>query len=472
MELENKKMKVLLINPNFRRKIGESDRIFTTLPPIGLAYIAAVLKKENIDVKLLDMNALNLNINSVLNYISDYSPNLVGLTATTPTISEVFEISKAIKNKFKDIKIAIGGPHPTSLPEESIKKDFIDFVIVGEGEITVKELVIKLLNNKKDFRKIKGLWFKNNGKIVKNKERELMHELDSLPFPAFELLPLGKYKSANSKYNKFITILTSRGCPGQCIYCNKLIFGNSCRMRSAENIIKEIKYLKEVYGYKEFHILDDLFTIKRERIIEFCNLIIQNKIKIKWKCGNGIRVGTVDLELLKLMKKAGCYSLSYGIESGDQKILNNIRKGQTLEQCKNAVKWTKQAGIECVGFFMLGNIGENRETMQKTIDFAKELEVDIAQFSILIPFPGTIVRKIIEKEGKIFENEWKNYDNLAGTAIFEHGELTKKLMEEMYKRAYKEFYFRPRYMIKRLVRWRNINEIKNEVNGFLALTGH
>ena len=466
-------LRILLINPNFRRMIGKSERISTILPPLGIAYIAAVLKKElkeSTDVKILDINALNLSMGQAIEHIKDFNPDIIGLTAATPTINKCFVIAEAVKKILSDSKIVIGGPHPTALPDESIKKDFIDFVAVGEGEMTMLELAKELMKKgKKDFRKIKGLVFKDKNRIIKNVPRERIKDLDALPFPAFELLPLEKYASASSKYGRFITILTSRGCPGMCNYCNKLIFGNACNMRSAENIFKEIEYLMKKYRYGEFHIVDDLFTNDRKRIEEFCKMVIKKRMKIKWKCGNGVRVGTVDLELLKLMKKAGCYSLSYGIESGSQKILNNIRKGQSLQQCINAVRWTKQAGIECIGFFMLGNLGEDEKTMQETIDFAKSLDLDIAQFSILIPFPGTPIRQVIESEGRIFENSWDRYDNLEGKAIFEHGSLKRELMERFYKKAYKEFYMRQRYMLKRIFKFRTLNEIKNEINGFLTL---
>ena len=448
-------MKVLLINPIFERRIGKG-KISTILPPLGLGYLAAVLRENKIDVRILDMTALNLSISKVLEYVGNYKPDVIGFSITTPLIYQSFVIAEKIRNHYSEIKIVFGGPHPTILPGESLKKDFVDFVVIGEGEITFLELVKELEKKNPNFKKINGLAFKTKEKIIKNKERERIKNFDELPFPAVDLLPLEKYVSADSKYKKFMTILTSRGCPGRCTYCNKLIFGYTCYMRSAENIIKEIEILNKKYGYKEFHIVDDLFTNNRERVVDFCNLILKKNLKIKWKCGNGVRVNTIDLELLKLMKRAGCYSLSYGIESGNQDILNKMRKGQTLEQCKNAVKLTKQVGMECIGFFMFGNIGENRKTMEETIEFAKSLDLDIAQFHILVPYPGTESRRIIEEEGKILVDGWKNYDNLAGKAIFEHGELTKELMEKMHKKAYKEFYLRWRFIIRKILGIRSL----------------
>src|SRR3989344_1174414 len=217
------RMRILLINPNFRRMIGKSERISTILPPLGIAYIAAVLKKE-----------LKVSMGQAIEHIKDFNPDIIGLTAAPPTINKCFVIAEAVKKILSDSKIVIGGPHPTALPDESIKKDFIDFVAVGEGEMTMLELAKELMKKgKKDFRKIKGLVFKDKNRIIKNAPRERIKDLDALPFPAFELLPLEKYASASSKCGRFITILTSRGCPGQCNYCNKLIFGNACNMRSA-----------------------------------------------------------------------------------------------------------------------------------------------------------------------------------------------------------------------------------------------
>ncbi len=463
-------MKVLLINPSFKRKIGKTERVSPVLPPIGLACLAGVLKKENIETRILDLNALNLTQEQTIDYIKNYNPNLIGIGAVTTTIFKSFNLAEIIKQNFPEKQIVFGGPHPTALPLESIKKNFVDFVVIGEGEITLLELTKELMKKgKKNFKKVNGLVFKKNNKIIINKLRENIKNLDSLPFPAIELLPLDKYISRDTKYKKFMSIITSRGCPGRCTFCNKKIFGYNCYMRSAENIIQEIEYLNKKYGYRDFHILDDLFTNDRKRVVDFCNFLIKKNLKIRWKCANGVRVNTVDLELLKLMKKTGCYMLNYGVESGNQKILNLMKKGQTLKQVEEAVGLTKKVGINCGCCFMFGNIGENQKTMQETIDFAKKLNPDIAMFSILIPYPGTPVRETIEKEGRIFINDWNEYDNFEGIAIFEHGELKKEIMEKMYKKAYKEFYLRPTYIIRQIFKIRNLNEMRNRLNAFLAL---
>jgi len=462
-------MKVLLLNLNYRTKLGSSEKISSVLPPLGLAYLAAVLRKNLVDTEIIDMNACDYSEEDITHILGKGDVQIVGITATTPTILKAFSIAKKIKENYSKIITILGGPHPTSLPYGSIKNKSVDLVAIGEGEKTLLE-VCNALKNKKSFKGIQGLLFKKNGKIIFNKPRELIKNVDNIPFPAIDLLPSDKYYSAYSKQKKFANILTSRGCPGRCVYCNKLIFGCNVRMRSAENIIQEIKMLYN-QGYRDFHIVDDLFTQNRERVIKFCNLLKKENLKVSWKLGNGVRVGSVDFELLKLMKSVGLYSLSYGIESGNQEILNRMKKGQTLQMCRNAVNWSSKLGLFTVGFFMIGNLGENEKTIQETIEFAKSLPLDVAQFSILVPFPGTEIRAIIEKEGKILEKDWSKYDNIEGKAFFEHGQLTKELMERMHKKAYKEFYMNPRFILRRLLKTRTLNELNQQFVGFVTILG-
>jgi radical SAM superfamily enzyme YgiQ (UPF0313 family) len=464
--------KITLINPNFRTKLGGDDSISSILPPLGLAYIAAMLRKGGFeDINVIDMNAENLNVQQTFERIRANCPDMIGITASTPTINQVNELVNKIKEENSTLHIILGGAHPTSLPLEVMANKNVDFVAIGESEWIMLELCNTFLTDR-PLKDIKGLvWRSLDGKVNINEPMSQIEDLDSLPFPAIDLLPLDKYKSAYSKHEKFANILTSRGCPGRCIYCNKKIFGFDVRMRSAENMVKEIEFLHQTYGYKEFHIVDDLFTQDRQRVVDFCNLIIDKKLDICWKLGNGVRVGSVDLELLKLMKKAGLYSLSFGIESGNQAVLNRMKKGQTLDMCRKAVNAANDAGLFVVGFFMFGNIGEDEQTMRDTIEFAKSLPLDVAQFSILVPFPGTEVRAIIEKEGKILELDYTKYDNIDGKMLFQHGSLTPELVERMHKQAYKEFYGRPSFILRRLLRTRSWLELKNQIKGGMAIFG-
>jgi anaerobic magnesium-protoporphyrin IX monomethyl ester cyclase len=247
------------------------------------------------------------------------------------------------------------------------------------------------------------------------------------------------------------SIMTSRGCPYNCSFCYKAVFGNRFRARTAENVAQEWVELVEKYKVKEIAIVDDSFTTDVSRVHKICDYIIKEKIKVRWSCPNGIRVDLGDLEMLKKMRKAGCYRTALGLESGSQKILDTIGKKITLAKMEEMIKNCRNAGIKTMGFYMLGNIGETRETMQETINFARRVGTDYAQFLIAIPYPGTALYDEIKKNGKIYITDWDQYGQYEGSACFEHGVLNPALLTEMSKKAEKEYYFDPKYIMKQLV---------------------
>jgi len=459
-----REMKVLLIQPNYRMiyAYAKKEEITPVFPPIGLAYIAAVLKKNNVEVEILEANAYNLNHSQISDYIKKYSPDFVGITSTTSLIEEAHEIAKLCP---KNIKVVIGGIHASSVPEETLEKfQRFDYLVRGEGEFTMLELI-----QKKPVSKIKGLSYRRKGKIINNPNRELNDKLDDLPFPARELLPMNKYFSAGAKKNPNDYILSSRGCPYQCIFCaDHLVHGRKFRYRSPENIIKEIEDLFS-RGVRDFDFIDDNFTLITERVEKFCNLMIEKKLnkEMGWRCSNGIRVDRITPELLKKMKEAGCYMVSLGIESGNEEILKKMKKDIDLGKVRQAVKWCREVGIETRGLFMFGNLGENKKTMRDTINFAKSLNLDTATFHITIPFPNTDYWKIIKKEGEIYPKSYRDYI-AYGNVIFQHGELDEKTLIEMQKRAYREFYFRPKIFIKAIKNISDINKLKIYLNAAMA----
>lgn len=461
-------MKCLLVNPKYQEIYGKARGIAPITPPTGLGYIAAVLLEHSFEVKILDANAEQLEHEQIQKVIEGERPTVIGITSTTPTISEALDIARIAKEANRELIVVLGGPHPTALPREVVSDESVDVVVRGEGEATMLELVDKI-DKDHEFGRILGITYRDDNKVIDNPPRPPVVDLDQLPYPARHLLPMGKYSSPQIKRKSFAHILTSRGCPFRCNYCNKNIFGYKFRARSPENVVSEIEYLMSNYGIEEFHILDDVFTLNKGRVERFCEMIIERKLDIAWKCGNGIPVTTADRELFCKMKDAGCYSVSFGIESGNQDILNNIGKKITLEQSMNAVKLSKEAGIFTVGFFMLGNLGENEQTMRQTIEFAKSLNPDSAQFGILVPFPGTEIHRIIEAEGEILTNRWQDYGNLSGQAIFEHGALTKPLMEKMCRKAYREFYLRPSYIFNKLMGIRSLSEIRTYVGALPSI---
>ena len=250
-----------------------------------------------------------------------------------------------------------------------------------------------------------------------------------------------------------------------CIFFNKSIFGHTFRARSPENVVAEIELLVGKYGVGEIHIADDTFTFDINRAMRICDLIIERNLDIAWSCSNGIRVDCVNRELLRKMKEAGCYRVSFGLESGSDEILKRIGKGTTLQQARSACEIADDVGLTTIAFFMLGNYGESRETMEKTIAFAKSLNIDYAQFTIATPFPGTALYKLIEKHGKILTKDWERY-GIYEEPLFETEDLTKELVAKMYKKAYREFYFRPTYILRRVKNIKSLRDLKVAINGF------
>jgi len=460
-------MKILLIQPNYRRiyAYAQKKEITPVFPPLGLAHIAAVLKKNGVAVEILEANANDFNHEEIKKLIDSYSPDIVGITSTTSLIEEAHEIANLCDKK---IKVILGGVHASSMPQETLENfPRFDMLLRGEGEFAMLELA-----KRKPLSKIEGLSYRKGKKIIHNRERKLNNNLDELPFPARELLPMEKYVSIGAKQVPSDYILSSRGCPYQCIFCaDYLVHGRKFRFRSPENIIAEVEELHKK-GVKDWDFVDDNFTLLNDRVDKFCDLMIEKGLnkEMSWRCANGIRVDKITPELLKKMKEAGCYMVSLGIESGNEQILNNMKKNIDLQKVEQAVKWCKEAGIETRGLFMFGNLGENEQTMRDTIEFAKRLDLDTATFHITIPFPNTEYWKIVKKEGEIYPKNYRDYI-AYGNVIFKHGELNEKTLLEMQKRAYREFYFRPKIFYRALKNVKDFKKLRIYANAAVAFLG-
>jgi radical SAM superfamily enzyme YgiQ (UPF0313 family) len=389
-------------------------------------------------------------------------PEVVGFTATSPTIKSVWKLAEQVKAN-SSAKVIVGGPHPSALPFESVEKAGIDIVVVGEGEETLKELCDKI-EAKQKLDNVKGCVCKEDGRIKDNGSRPLIKDVDALPFPAFHLFNLGKYGNAQpirdyKKDARSFYIFTSRGCPYGCIFCSKALYGRTFRPRSPENVLKEWKILVDEYKATEIGMQDDIFNFNKERALEICRMIKQQGLDIPWITCNGIRTNHTDYDLLVAMKNAGCYRVGYGVESGCQRVLDFLQKGQTLGIVENAFKVTKKVGLESMGFFMIGNPSETEETIDATVDFAIKLNPTVAHFTISAPFPGTQLRKLVEANGKLLITDWDKYGILEGKAFFEFGDLTAKTVEAKWHQAYRRFYLRPRRVTGELVKlnnWKNL----------------
>jgi radical SAM superfamily enzyme YgiQ (UPF0313 family) len=314
----------------------------------------------------------------------------------TNTYSNALEIAKRLK-KHLDIPIISGGPHTTIYPTDTLKNPEIDFVVIGEGEYTTLEL---LQSNRYEFKNVKGLGYREDGNMFINQQRPYIGNLDALPFPARHLLDMEAYLLSSPWGEKMATIMSSRGCPYACTYCFKGLFGSKYRVRSPENILEEILELKNRFGYTCFYFIDDLFTFDTERVKKICSSIHEKNLKIGWQCL--ARVDRVEYDMLQAMKASGCFKIHLGIESGNAKVLEGIKKHIKLHQVRETVENCKKVGIKTKGYFMLGLPGDTEETMRETITFAYNLDLDETMFSITTPFPGTDMWDAVPDSEKIY----------------------------------------------------------------------
>jgi anaerobic magnesium-protoporphyrin IX monomethyl ester cyclase len=468
-------MKVLLINPPMENMIMSDSPMFLDEergynPPLGLLYLAAyILKNGNHKIRILDTQVEELDYKKIKQKIEQLKPDLVGIQAMTFTLIDVIKTAKIVKEIDPNIKVVLGGPHVNIFPDETIKMPCVDYLIMGEGEIVFSEFLDNIDDEKK-LKKIKGIIYKTKaGKIIKTGISPFISDLDAIPFPARKLTPYKKYSSLLARRTPVTTMFTSRGCPYNCAYCDRPHLGKVFRARSAKNVVDEMEECVSM-GIKEFLIYDDTFTIDRNRAFAICDEIVRRKLDIGWDIR--ARVNTVDMELLLKLKRAGCERIHYGVEAADQRILNNLRKGITIKQVQDAFRWTKKARIESLAYFMIGSPGETRKEIIKTIEFAKKLKPDFVSFSVTTPFPATdlyrwaLDRKIIERDvwKEFAENPTPDFKAPLWTE-----ELSREELMELLTYAYKSFYTRPSYIIRKALRIRSLSEFKRKAKAGLRM---
>ena len=455
-------LKVTLINPPQFTRYPQ--------PPVGLALIAAVLEKERHQVTVLDANALSLQPQDIVPLVTD--ADVVGLTAMTPTISAAMSTAHHLKQANPSLTIILGGAHPTLLPDETLATaPEIDIIVRGEGEETIIEL-LQALEDSRPLDNISGISYRADGKIISTAARAASIDMDSLPFLAYHLLPWRRYKPhpPHGLALPFAAVVTSRGCPYRCAYCSKPVFGSKFRAQSPERVVEEVAYLKEKFGIKEIAFYDDVFTLDKKRAYSIAEGIIRKGVKISWTCE--ARVNLVDKDLLRCMKRAGCYAIAYGIESASPEILDILHKDITLEQVAGAVRISREAGLQTVGYLMIGSPGETPETIIKTIELAKKLKLDFAQFSVTTPFPSTELYKLYlqDRRGNI---PWESFV-YSGTdsqlaPVFESSQLSRSDLKYWTRRAYREFYLRPPYIWQRISQLRSIGDLRVNIQGLRLL---
>jgi anaerobic magnesium-protoporphyrin IX monomethyl ester cyclase len=469
-------MKVLLINPPNFKHIGsvlpdevENERGFN--PPLGLLYLAGYLQRESpqVEIMIIDSLAEALNYDQIKKKIEDFSPDILGVTVMSFTLLDSLEIAKATKQINPNIKVVFGGPHVNIYSRETLDLGMIDFIVLGEGERIFNTLVNNI-DNEEVLKQTRGLvFYDQNKEFIHTGLPDLIDNLDELALPARNLIDNNLYSSVLGTSKLVTTVMTSRGCPYKCSFCDRPHLGKVFRARSADDVLKEIKDCMK-YGIREFLMYDDTFTIDRQRVIDVCNKIINEKLKIRWDVR--ARVNTIDEELLKKLKEAGCVRIHYGVESGTQKILDVLRKGITLRQVEDAFRLTRKVGIEILAYFMIGNPGETNSDIEETIRFAKSLKPDYVHITATVPFPATDLYKMALEQRIIASDVWLEFAKSPTQdfcpPLWEEKVKAQELQDYI-KKAYHQFYFRPGYLIKRLFALKSFEELKIKVKAALGI---
>lgn len=435
----------------YRSNVGGLLRIATSLIPQGLCHLAAICRQSGFETHILDCQALNLSLTKALNAVVETQPDFVGISATTLSINRAAQFAKEIKKRLPSVRIVVGGYHVSALPRETLTEfDGFDAGVIGEGEETLVCLLNAWMSGGRR-ENITGIVFREGQEIRLTPRRALIQNVDSLPLPAWDLLPkLSRYYGSSAqRYRVFpvASVITSRGCPHQCTFCDRSVFGTTFRGHSAEYVMAMIRTLRDQHGIRSLVFNDDLFVANTKRLTQICEAMVRESIRMSWSCDG--RVDRLDADLLKLMKRAGCWQLAVGIESGDDTVLRRLNKGFTVHEARAAVHKMKSVGMSVKGFFVMGTPGETEQSLEQTLRLIKELPLDEIQITLFTPFPGTDLFREVVQEG--FVPRWDEM-NTAAVSYVPQG-LTKQRLLDYQRRGYAQFYFRPRqvlYQFKKL----------------------
>lgn len=437
-------MKILFISPPTISII--QSVIGTTGPPLGLAYLASIARQKGHEVRIVDSIVEGLSFDDVGNIIRDYSPDIVGLTATTSMIPDAYRVADTAKGLSKDIKVIIGGPHVTFTPDITLKEsNSIDYIVRGEGE-TVFSNLLDYLSGKGDLKNVRGISFRGPNGPVSNPAEQLIMDVDSIPEPALDLLPMKKYRVGKREFG---TIVTSRGCPYNCMFCSSsLQFGKRWRGHSAERVMHELTNLVYHFGKREIEFLDDTFTLNMKRAMQLTSMMRDEGLDISWSAS--ARVNLFDKEMAGALKNAGAHTVYFGVESGVQKTLNFMGKGITLDMAERSVRSARESGLRTLGSFILGFPHESTADVKQTIKFATKLELSFAQFTIATPYPGTRLWDIALKSNLITSLDWRQYTTLSPVMKLQN--FSSQEIMKWLQKAYMKFYMRPSFLLKDLLR--------------------
>lgn len=453
-----------ILNPNFSELVFKDENV-GYIPPLTLLTVAAILEKAGVEVQVLDMDAEGLTYRQALDRLASFSPDLLGFTVSTYSFHPLLRWIKKFKQD-TGLPVVVGGLHVELYAEEIMTHPEIDYMVIGEGEVPLPEFVRAFQNGRK-FDGIKSIGYREKGKVIVDKTVRVVRDVDSLPFPSLHLIKNELYFNILTRRRNFTAMLSSRGCPYRCSFCNQN--KSPYRLRSPQNFVDEIKENYQKYGIKEFDVYDSTFTASKKRVIDICEMINKEKLDVGWTIRS--RVDSVNEKVLDALKSAGCHTIMYGVESSSPEILKRMRKDISLDQIRKTIAYTNKIGIETLGFFMLGYPGETNETMEDTIRFSLELPLDYAQYTVLVPYPDSEIYEFYRKNG-LGDDYWREYTvdpkkerklELLGTTV------TREQAGRAVASAYRRFYFRPRIIWHRATRLRSLGEFKRLAMGALGI---
>ncbi len=460
--------RIVLVNPPLttEERYGVHFRSGGMTPPLGLACLASILMNHSIGVRIVD-GALANDYRVIVDDILRSKPDYVGITASTVSIYNASKLASMIKDKNSNIIIFIGGAHLTALPVDTMKRfGSFDIGVIGEADYTLTEL-IDTLETKGDLSLVNGIIYRGE-ELIQTAKRAFTINLDDLPMPAWELLPdiARTYCPPVHTVKRLpaALLVTSRGCPAKCKFCDRSIFGNNIRANSANYVMKMMRQLYYKYGIREFQFRDDNFLAFRPRLVELCHLLENSNLDIVFSIAG--RIDMVNPEILSLLAKAGCWQIWYGVESGSQRILDFINKKTTLEKIKNAVDMTKKAGIDACGFFMIGLPIETPDDIKATIKFSRSLALSEAHFTFFTPLPGCELYETVRQYGA-FDDDWHKAS--CWNPVFIPDGMTEKQLVHYWKRASLGFYLRPRIILNYIKKIRSFSHIKIYLLGVFSL---
>jgi anaerobic magnesium-protoporphyrin IX monomethyl ester cyclase len=450
---------VVLVSPpvSAQQRYGALADGGSRLPPLGIALLAALVRDAGVSVEVLDAEALQLDARSAAEWIVAREPRLVGLTAVTMTVHSAAETAELVKHALPETVTVLGGVHISAVPEQTMRAfTAIDVGVIGEGDVTLPELVAAVLGGT-PLEDVSGLIIRGpRGGVRRTGPRDLLPDLDILPFPAWDLLPdLGRtYRPAPNAYESLpaTSLVTSRGCPGKCTFCDRTIWGHRIRTYSAEYLVRMLETLRDEHGIREVSFHDDNFVASRKRLLAFCRLMVERDVGVRWTCT--ARVDMVDPKVLAAMSEAGCWQAAYGVESGSQELLDDLCKGITLEAVRDAVRSTAEAGIVPRAYFIIGTPGETRESLEATLDFLVDLPLGDFHMTVFAPHPGTELTRRIEADlGHPLDVDWRTLSDWD--VVYVPEAVSREDLGWAQREAFRRFYLRPRIIgqyLRRVVR--------------------